>query len=82
MLACFDVPSTIPFGLAACDGFFDPKEKAKYLEEDSLGLEALQPIEIPQNGQSFLWKSLEENSPDLERLGEKLGAGGRRPGVA
>ena len=29
------------------------------------GLEALQLIEIPQNGQSFLWKSLEENSPDL-----------------
>jgi len=53
MLACFDVPSTIPVGLAARGGFFEPKEKAKYLEEDSLGLEALQPIEIPQNGQSF-----------------------------
>jgi hypothetical protein len=79
MLACFDVPSTIPIGLAACDGFFEPKEKAKYLDEDSLGLEALQPIEIPQNGQSFLWKSLEQNSRDLEKLGEKLGGGGAPP---
>src|SRR5271167_1043864 len=50
--------------------------RAKYLEEDTLGLEALQPIEIPQNGQSFLWKSLEKNSRDLEKLGEKLGGGG------
>jgi hypothetical protein len=75
MLACFDVPSTIPVGLAACDGFFAPKERAKYLEEDSLGLEALQLIEIPQNGQSFLWKSLEKNSRDLE----KLGGGGAPP---
>ena len=79
MLACFDVPSTIPIGLAACDGFFEPKEKAKYLEDDSLGLEALQPIEIPQNGQSFLWKSLEKNSRDLEKLGEMLGGGGAPP---
>jgi hypothetical protein len=79
MLACFDVPSTIPIGLAACGGFFEPEEKAKYLEEDSLGLEALQPIEIPQNGQSFLWKSLEKNSRDLEKLGEKLGGGGAPP---
>ena len=79
MLACFDVPSTIPIGLAACDGFFEPKEKAKYLDEDALGLEALQPFEIPQNGQSFLWKSLEQNSRDLEKLGEKLGGGGAPP---
>jgi hypothetical protein len=79
MLACFDVPSTIPIGLAAYEGFFEPKEKAKYLEEDSLGLEALQPIEIPQNGQSFLWKSLERNSRDLEKLGDKLGGGGAPP---
>jgi hypothetical protein len=38
-----------------------------------LGLEALQLIEIPQNHQSFLWKSLEGNTPFLERLGKKLG---------
>jgi hypothetical protein len=57
----------------SCDGFFEPKEKAKYLEEDTLGLEALQPIEIPQNGQSFLWKSLDENTLNLEKLARKLG---------
>ena len=79
MLACFDVPSTIPIRLVACGGFFEPKEKAKYLDVDTLGLEGLQPIENPQNGQSFLWKSLEENSSDLERLGEKLGGGGAPP---
>ena len=79
MLACFDVPSTIPIGLAACDGFFEPKEKAKYLEEDYLGVEALQPIEIPQNGQSFLWKSLEKNDRDLEKLGEKAWRRWRAP---
>ena len=79
MLACFDVPSTIPIGLAACDGFFEPREKTKYLDEDTLGLEALQPIEIPQNGQSFLWKCLEKNSRDLEKLGEMLGGGGAPP---
>jgi hypothetical protein len=32
----------------------------------------LQPLEIPQNRQSFLWKSLEENKRDLERLAKKL----------
>jgi hypothetical protein len=49
---------------------------AKNLEKDLLGLEALQPIEIPQNRQRNLWKGLEQNSLDLERLGKKLG--GRR----
>ena len=48
----------------------------KNLEKDLLGLEALQPIEIPQNRQRNLWKGLEQNSLDLERLGKKLG--GRR----
>jgi hypothetical protein len=38
-----------------------------------LDLEALQPIEIPQNRQSFLWKGLEKNKRDLERLAQKLG---------
>jgi hypothetical protein len=37
----------------------------KSLERDSL-----QPIEIPQNRQSFVWKSLEKNNRDLEKLGE------------
>src|ERR1700735_2085169 len=45
----------------------------KNLETDLLGLEALQLIEIPQNHQSFLWKSLEGNTLFLERLGKKLG---------
>src|ERR1700739_788481 len=37
------------------------------------GLGGLQPLDIPQNGQSFLWKSLDKNSLDLERLAEILG---------
>ena len=81
MLPCFDVPSTIPTDLLARDGFFEPREKSKYLDVDTLGLEGLQPIEIPQNGQSFLWKSLEKNSRDLEKLGEKLGGCGTPPSV-
>jgi hypothetical protein len=47
--------------------------RRKNLETDTLGLEALQLIEIPQNHQSFLWKSLEGNTLFLERLGKKLG---------
>jgi hypothetical protein len=34
----------------------------------------LQPVEIPQNRQSFLWKSLQKTSGDLEKLGERLEA--------
>jgi len=49
-------------------------EKAKYLDVDALGLDGLQPIEIPQNGQSFLWKSLDKDSRVLEKLAKKLGA--------
>src|SRR5271154_1180567 len=45
----------------------------KNLEMGLLDLEDLQPIEIPQNRQRNLWKSLEPNSLDLERLGKKLG---------
>jgi hypothetical protein len=50
----------------------------KNLVKDLLALEALQPIEIPQNRQRNLWKGLEQNSLDLEMLGKKLG--GRRHG--
>jgi hypothetical protein len=46
----------------------------KNLEKNLLDLEALQPIEIPQNRQSFLWKGLEKNKRDLERLAKELGA--------
>src|ERR1700733_13383720 len=45
--------------------------RRKNLETDLIGLQPLQPVEIPQNGQSFLWKSLDKNSRDLEKLGEK-----------
>jgi hypothetical protein len=44
----------------------------KNLEADSLGLEPLQALEIPQNGQSFVWKCLDENTPDLEKLAISL----------
>jgi hypothetical protein len=46
----------------------------KNLEADSLGLEPLQALEIPQNGQSFVWKCLDENTPDLEKLAISLQA--------
>ncbi|MFZ0204739.1 MAG: hypothetical protein WAL59_01195, partial [Roseiarcus sp.] len=46
---------------------------AKNLEGHHLDFLGLQPIEIPQNGQRFVWKSLDENSLDLEKLAEKLG---------
>jgi hypothetical protein len=41
------------------------------LEKILLALEALQLIEIPRNHQRFLWKSLEKNKLDLERLAQK-----------
>jgi hypothetical protein len=34
------------------------------------GLGGLQPPEIPENHQSFLWKSLAKTSLDLEKLGK------------
>src|SRR5271168_3581848 len=37
------------------------------------GLGGLQPLEIPQNGQRFVWKSLDKNSQDLEKLAEMRG---------
>jgi hypothetical protein len=43
----------------------------KSLEKILLALEALQLIEIPRNHQRFLWKSLEKNKLDLERLAQK-----------
>jgi len=43
-------------------------------EVDSFDFYLLQTLEIPQNRQRNLWKSLERNSLDLERLGKKLGA--------
>jgi hypothetical protein len=59
------------------DGVWNKAERRparrKNLETDPLGLEALQLIEIPQNHQRFVWKSLEGNTLFLERLGKKLG---------
>jgi len=43
----------------------------KKFGKDSFGLRPLQPPEITQNRQSFLWKSSEQNRRGLEKLGEK-----------
>jgi hypothetical protein len=45
----------------------------KNLERHRLGFLGLQPLEIPQNGQRNLWKSLDENTLVLEKLGELQG---------
>jgi len=42
-------------------------------------LHLLQALEIPQNRQSFLWKSLEKTSGNLEMFGKSL-QGPTRPG--
>jgi hypothetical protein len=46
----------------------------KNLERHHLGFLGLQHLEIPQNGQRNVWKSLDRNTLDLERLAKKLGA--------
>src|SRR5271163_2881304 len=46
------------------------RESQKVWRNIKGGFEGLQPLEIPQNRQSFLWKSLDENMLDLEKLGE------------
>jgi hypothetical protein len=48
--------------------------RQKKFGKDTFGLRPLQPPEITQNHQSFLWKSLEENRRVLEKLGEKAWA--------
>src|SRR5271163_3269868 len=63
-------PSLLPFRSCGNSGLAGGKN----LEPKLLGLEALQPLEIPQNRQRIVWKSLERNSSDLEMLGKKLGA--------
>jgi len=48
------------------------------LERIESGLWDLQTIDIAQNRQENLWKSLEKKGSDLEKLGEKpWGLGGR-----
>src|SRR5271163_2771728 len=49
------------------------RERQKNLEKHHLGSGGLQPLDIPQNRQSFVWKSLDKNSPDLEKLGQMRG---------
>jgi hypothetical protein len=46
------------------------REPQKVWRKIKGGFEGLQPLEIPQNRQSFLWKSLDKNMLDLEKLGK------------
>src|SRR5277367_6264086 len=48
--------------------------RQKKFGKGSFGSRPLQPPEITQNRQSFLWKSLEYNRVNLEKLGEKAWA--------
>jgi hypothetical protein len=41
------------------------------LDADTLGLEGLQPIEIPQNGQSFSLEKLGEKQPSFGKAWKK-----------
>jgi hypothetical protein len=47
--------------------------RQKIWRNNTLGFGGLQHVEIPQNRQSFVWKSLEQNTLDLEKLGETQG---------
>src|SRR5271155_4945022 len=49
------------------------RPEAKNLESIKGRLENLYPIEIPQNRQRCVWKSLEQNTRVLEKLGKRLG---------
>src|ERR1700674_3929497 len=51
------------------------RKKEKNWEGIEGRLEALYPFEIPQNRQRFVWKSLEQNTRLLEKLGKRLGGG-------
>jgi hypothetical protein len=48
-------------------------ERQKFGETSFMEFGGLQPVETPQNRQSFLWKSLQKTSGDLEKLAEKAG---------
>jgi hypothetical protein len=47
-----------------------------------MGLDILQVLEIPQNRQRNLWKSLEKIGLILEKLGKSLQAAGHAPAAA
>jgi len=49
------------------------RERQKIWSKSTLGFGGLQPVEIPQNRQGFLWRSLAKTSPTLEMLGEMQG---------
>jgi hypothetical protein len=49
------------------------RERQKVWRNRTFGFGGLQPLEIPQNHQSFVWKGLEKNTLDLEKLGEMQG---------
>jgi hypothetical protein len=49
------------------------RERQKIWSKSTLGFGGLQPLEIAQNRQSFVWKTLEKNTLDLEKLGEMQG---------
>jgi hypothetical protein len=49
------------------------RERQKIWSPNTLGFGGLQPLEIAQNRQNFVWKSLEQNTLDLEKLGEIQG---------
>jgi hypothetical protein len=48
-------------------------ERQKIWRVHAYDLRGLQPLDIPQNGQRFVWKSLDKNSLDLEKLQKSLG---------
>src|ERR1700689_905211 len=50
------------------------RERQKIWSTSTLGFGGLQAVEIPQNHQSFVWKSLEQNTLDLEKFGKMQGA--------
>ena len=63
-------PETAEYG-AAVSGIRRREARAtKVWRNIKGGFLGLQPIEIPQNRQNFLWKSLEQNTLDLEKLGK------------
>ena len=49
------------------------RKSTKIWRNITWGFGGLQPLEIPQHRQSFVWKSLDENTLDLEKLGEMQG---------
>ena len=48
----------------------EERRATKKFGVDLFGLKPLEHVEIPQNGQSFLWKNLAKTAADLEKLGE------------